>query len=91
VGIPEEKLKSLLTYHTEERRGIGLLNTDKRLKQQFGSGVDITSVPNRGTTVTLIVPKKNNARKTPLPIQAGYRRRGFSNHSTYLRTGGTSY
>ncbi|AMQ07740.1 hypothetical protein AZE41_18335 [Sporosarcina psychrophila] len=58
VGIPEEKLKSLLNYHTEEQRGIGLLNTDKRLKQQFGSGIDITSVLNRGTTVTFIVPKK---------------------------------
>ncbi|WP_342539113.1 ATP-binding protein [Sporosarcina sp. FSL K6-1540] len=58
VGIPEGKLKNLLTHQIEGHRGIGLLNTDKRLKQQYGSGIDITSVPDVGTTVRFIVPKE---------------------------------
>lgn len=58
AGITEVKLKNLLTHQTEGHRGIGLLNTDKRLKQQYGSGIDITSVLDVGTTVRFIVPKE---------------------------------
>ncbi|MEK5039974.1 hybrid sensor histidine kinase/response regulator [Sporosarcina sp. FSL K6-3457] len=57
VGISEERLKRLLTNETEGQRGIGLLNTDKRLKQQFGRGLAIISKLDEGTTVTFRVPK----------------------------------
>lgn len=57
-GIPKERLAKLLTNKGEGRRGIGLLNTDKRLKQLYGQGLEITSSQGIGTTVRFVVPKE---------------------------------
>lgn len=57
VGISKEKLKKLLINRRAEQHGIGLLNTDKRLKQLYGHGLDIKSTINKGTTVRFILPK----------------------------------
>lgn len=57
VGIPEERLEKLLTNRQSNQFGIGLLNTDKRLKQLYGNGLDIKSTVNVGTTVRFILPK----------------------------------
>lgn len=58
VGIAKERLEKLLTNRRDEQHGIGLLNTDKRLKQLFGHGLDIKSTVNKGTTVRFILPKE---------------------------------
>lgn len=57
VGIPKERLNKLLTNQGQGHKGIGLLNTDKRLKQLYGHGLDINSAE-FGTTVRFIVPKE---------------------------------
>lgn len=54
MGIAEEKLELLLTG-TEG--GIGLINTDRRLKQIYGRGLNIHSVKGEGTIVSFAIPK----------------------------------
>ncbi|WP_214658785.1 ATP-binding protein [Candidatus Formimonas warabiya] len=53
-GIPEDKLAELLTGPAGQ--GIGLWNTDRRLKKLLGKGLTIESVPGKGTRVAYIVP-----------------------------------
>lgn len=55
VGMDEETRRHLLEPHPVRRRGIGLLNTERRLKQLYGRGLHIASQPNLGTTVTFRV------------------------------------
>jgi two-component system, sensor histidine kinase ChiS len=57
VGIDEEKLKNLLVNHSGTKKGIGLVNTDRRLKQIYGKGLQIISSPQKGTTVTFHITK----------------------------------
>lgn len=57
VGIEEEKLRCLLETDAHSRRGIGLINTDRRLKQLYGQGLHISSVPGEGTRVAFQIPK----------------------------------
>ncbi|MCR8630549.1 ATP-binding protein [Paenibacillus radicis (ex Xue et al. 2023)] len=57
-GIDEDKLHSLLdNSRSDWKRGIGLLNTDRRLKQLFGQGLQIASSSNEGTRVAFTVIK----------------------------------
>ncbi|MGN1387871.1 MAG: ATP-binding protein [Bacillus sp. (in: firmicutes)] len=56
VGIEEEHLKQLLDEKPEKIRGIGLLNTDKRLKQLFGQGLTISCPSSGGTSVSFLIP-----------------------------------
>ncbi|MET3655473.1 hybrid sensor histidine kinase/response regulator [Sporosarcina psychrophila] len=58
VGIAEGELENLLINNSDGNRGIGLLNTDKRLKQLYGAGLDITSSSNLGTAVRFNIPKE---------------------------------
>lgn len=58
VGIEEEKLRNLLHAGSHPRRGIGLINTDRRLKQLYGQGLRIHSVHGEGTTVAFTIPKQ---------------------------------
>ena len=57
VAINEAELKGLLERTPNAQSGIGLLNNDPCLKRLFGKGLQITSVPNHGTTVSFIVYK----------------------------------
>ncbi|OBZ17487.1 ATP-binding protein [Bacillus sp. FJAT-26390] len=43
----------------QRRHAIGLLNTDRRLKQMYGKGLQIVSTPDQGTTVSFIIPNKS--------------------------------
>lgn len=52
VGMEQEVLKHVLDERPGERTGIGLRNTDRRLRQIFGRGLEISSVPGQGTTIT---------------------------------------
>ncbi|CDN42340.1 ATP-binding protein [Paenibacillus sp. P22] len=57
IGMDEETVKRVLDSRLEGRAGVGLFNTDRRLKQIYGTGLQIRSVPNQGTIVRFIVPK----------------------------------
>ncbi|WP_249730564.1 ATP-binding protein [Paenibacillus sp. J2TS4] len=56
IGMDEAALRRILD-HSRDRQGIGLRNTDRRLKQIYGKGLQISSSPGQGTTVTFIVTK----------------------------------
>lgn len=56
VGMEEEKIKRILTIEPNGKRGIGLVNTEQRLKRLYGKGLQISSTLGVGTTVTFIVP-----------------------------------
>ncbi|WP_378126535.1 ATP-binding protein [Cohnella boryungensis] len=57
VGIEEETLAQLLDRQKGGRTGIGLLNTDRRLKQFCGSGLRVESKLGSGTSVSFTIPK----------------------------------
>lgn len=57
VGIEPDRLTSLLLAdNSEQVYGIGIRNTHHRLKKRFGKGLEITSKPGEGTTVTFQLP-----------------------------------
>ncbi|WP_194287238.1 hybrid sensor histidine kinase/response regulator [Gracilibacillus oryzae] len=55
-GMPNEVIQMIKEQQPDQRYGIGLLNTDKRLRQFFGSGLVITTSRNAGTTISFSVP-----------------------------------
>ncbi|MGY5346427.1 ATP-binding protein [Paenibacillus glucanolyticus] len=55
VGMSEAKLQQILDRKAENRSGVGLINTDQRLKRHFGAGLRIQSVLGKGTEVTFHV------------------------------------
>jgi sensor histidine kinase YesM len=62
VGIEADKLQRILDPRSATtEKGIGLLNTDRRLKQIYGKGLHIRSIPNDGTTVTFRVLRNNSS------------------------------
>lgn len=56
VGMDEEKLKQIFTIQPGRKKGIGLINTDQRLKQLYAKGLKVISTPDHGTTITFTVP-----------------------------------
>lgn len=56
VGMTSEKVKDLLKEFPSNKSGIGLANTNRRLKRLFGKGLEITSVPAEGTIVKFQIP-----------------------------------
>ncbi len=57
IGIEQEKLQLILSEAPSTTGGIGVANTNRRLKKLYGKGLDIVSTPNVGTTVRFQVPK----------------------------------
>ncbi|MBS4210576.1 ATP-binding protein [Bacillus sp. FJAT-50079] len=55
VGMDEAQLQSLLERKSGRRMGVGLINTNQRLKRHFGTGLEIKSTPDLGTVVSFIV------------------------------------
>ncbi len=56
VGIDEEKIKQIFTTQPDRNKGIGLVNTEQRLKRLYGKGLQVESTPGVGTTITFKVP-----------------------------------
>ncbi|MEK5036915.1 ATP-binding protein [Sporosarcina sp. FSL K6-3457] len=56
VGMDEEKIKQIFTIQPNWKKGIGLMNTEQRLKRLYGKGLSVSSKPDVGTTVTFTVP-----------------------------------
>ncbi|WP_282936888.1 ATP-binding protein [Paenibacillus sp. RC67] len=52
VGFDEKILNQVLQDHSEASVGIGLRNTNRRLRQIYGSGLDIHSDTDQGTRIT---------------------------------------
>lgn len=63
IGIDEKKLMEinglLSTKYTKSKKSIGIYNVHARIQLAYGTGygLSITSFPNVGTTVTLLIPK----------------------------------
>ncbi len=57
-GMPGEIVQQVLGKSTGAGIGVGLSNTDRRLKQLYGKGLHIQSAPSTGTTVSFHIPKK---------------------------------
>ena len=60
VGIDAATLVELLSDTNESFRGIGLRNTDHRLRKIYNQRLNIISKPNVGTTITFHIPKNSN-------------------------------
>lgn len=57
-GMTEAELEQLFTNtsNSQDRKGIGLKNIDRRLKQLFSKGLHIDSSYNQGTTISFSIP-----------------------------------
>lgn len=59
VGMPEDKLATLLNENGE-KRGVGLANIDQRLKKIYGTGLTVLSKQGQGTKVIMKLPKERS-------------------------------
>ncbi|MGE7091125.1 hybrid sensor histidine kinase/response regulator [Lysinibacillus sp. NPDC048646] len=57
VGIEPSTLAELQSGNNPTSTGVGLRNTDLRLKRIYGQRLQIKSIPNEGTTITFHIPK----------------------------------
>ncbi|WP_435367905.1 ATP-binding protein [Paenibacillus lutimineralis] len=60
-GIDGVQLQRILERKADSRSGVGLINTDQRLKRHFGTGLHITSTLGTGTKVTFHVHNRLNS------------------------------
>jgi len=65
VGMPDDVLYRLLSGERPDRAGIGMTNVRKRLATLPGAGVTIDSGPERGTKVTVYMPKLGESSREP--------------------------
>ena len=56
AGMRREKVESVLDVNRQGEHGIGLINTDKRLRQMYGRGLEISSAEGIGTSVRFVIP-----------------------------------
>ncbi|MRN51937.1 ATP-binding protein [Paenibacillus monticola] len=61
-GMNEEKVAMLLSQSNTDR-GIGMLNTHKRLMQVYGKGLHIQSKIEHGTVVSFVIPAESHKHK----------------------------
>lgn len=56
LGMSRETVQELLDAPREDKRGIGLYNTNRRLIQTYGNGLSIQSEVHEGTSVSFAIP-----------------------------------
>lgn len=56
VGMDQQKINKILNNTLTAFQGIGIINTNKRLKKIYGKGLTIESQPGIGTTVHFTIP-----------------------------------
>jgi two-component system sensor histidine kinase YesM len=58
IGMDEETIAELLDENVKNKKGFGLYNVEKRIKLFYGEeyGLRISSSPQRGTCVSIIIP-----------------------------------
>lgn len=61
VGMDELQLQRILERKVDGKSGVGLINTDLRLKRHFGTGLHIKSELGIGTRVTFHVRSRRNS------------------------------
>ena len=61
VGMDENPLVRQREDDPYMEAGVGLINTDRRLKRMYGKGLRIKSLPGRGTSISFIVDKNVSA------------------------------
>ncbi|MCY1457056.1 hypothetical protein D9M71_743150 [compost metagenome] len=61
VGMDENPLVRQREDDPYMEAGVGLINTDRRLKRMYGKGLRIKSLPGRGTSISFIVDKNDAA------------------------------
>lgn len=59
VGMNQDKVEQVLKEHPENMKGIGIANTNRRLKKLYGKGLSVESKLDQGTTVSFQIPKQN--------------------------------
>lgn len=57
VGMEQQQAIKLLNTALNSNKGIGITNTNKRLKKIYGKGLIINSQPGSGTTVRITIPE----------------------------------
>ncbi|GIN56937.1 hypothetical protein J8TS2_12560 [Lederbergia ruris] len=57
VGMEERHIQQIMNESSHQLSQVGIRNTNKRLKQLFGTGLIIESQTGRGTTVRFKIPK----------------------------------
>ncbi|WP_062052485.1 ATP-binding protein [Bacillus sp. JCM 19034] len=57
IGMSEDSLEHLVERKECKHSGIGLANTNYRIKQQFGNGLKVKSEIGKGTEVSFTIPK----------------------------------
>ncbi|UED74915.1 ATP-binding protein [Brevibacillus sp. DP1.3A] len=62
IGMEEDQVQRLLERKADSSSGVGLINTDQRLKRHFGTGLLIESTLGTGTKVTFHVRSKMNSK-----------------------------
>ncbi|WP_429844392.1 ATP-binding protein [Brevibacillus sp. FIR094] len=62
IGMDEDQVQRLLERKADSSSGVGLINTDQRLKRRFGKGLHIESTLGTGTKVTFHVRNKLNSK-----------------------------
>lgn len=62
IGMDEKRLQEIFQDGMDSTEGVGLKNTDRRLRQLYGKGLQIRSKPGIGTTVSFTVPKTQEDR-----------------------------
>jgi len=58
IGMDGVQLQRILERKADSRLGVGLFNTDQRLKRHFGTGLHIESTKGKGTKVSFHISKK---------------------------------
>ena len=58
VGMEEGKLATIINKSTSTHAGVGLMNTNQRIKRLFGEGLTINSVKGKGTTISFFVNRE---------------------------------
>ncbi|SFL33082.1 Signal transduction histidine kinase [Gracilibacillus orientalis] len=60
VGMDEEKINEIFNIQPDRKKGIGLVNTEQRLKGLYGKGLHVNSTPGLGTTMIFTVPETSD-------------------------------
>ncbi|MBS4210356.1 ATP-binding protein [Bacillus sp. FJAT-50079] len=61
VGMDEEQIKQIFSIQSDQEKGIGLVNTEQRLKRSYGKGLHVKSTVNVGTSITFTVPNNSSS------------------------------
>ena len=60
VGMSKDEPREILHMDSGSSQGIGLQNTNRRLIQTYGRGLNMESIPDQGTTIVFTIPKSES-------------------------------